>query len=98
MGQQRLEPLPHQHTLHKYTGVAAALKVLFSANDCSGEAPSADAPFSDLTLERNEAIALINLLARFSNSLHLYKQIASQLQQQGGGGPAPPLLGGTAVA
>eukprot|EP00191_Tetraselmis_sp_GSL018_P008154 CAMPEP_0177609656 /NCGR_PEP_ID=MMETSP0419_2-20121207/19234_1 /TAXON_ID=582737 /ORGANISM="Tetraselmis sp., Strain GSL018" /LENGTH=490 /DNA_ID=CAMNT_0019104653 /DNA_START=248 /DNA_END=1720 /DNA_ORIENTATION=- len=45
-------------------GVAAAFKILFSVEDCKGEGKS-----NELVLERNEVIALINLLAQFSSSI-----------------------------
>jgi hypothetical protein len=77
-------------------GVATALKVLFASNDCTGAAPAAGSGFSDLALERNEAIALINLLARFSNSLHLYHELSAQVAAAGGGAPA--LKAGAAVS
>jgi hypothetical protein len=75
--------------------VATALKVLFSSKDCSGEPPASGAPFSDLSLERNEAIALVNLLARFSNGLHLYHELAAALAAEGGA--ASPLAGAGAA-
>lgn len=67
-------------------GVATALKILFSARDCSGELPvSSELPFGeDLVLERNEVIALINLLGRFSHSLETYHRLTAQLQRQEG--------------
>ena len=45
-------------------GIATSLKVLFSADDCSGHPANAQ-----LALERNEVIALLNLLERLSNSI-----------------------------
>jgi hypothetical protein len=68
--------------------------VLFASNDCAvpAEPPTdptaAPADSNDLTLERNEAIALVNLLARFSNSLHLYHELQDKLQGMEGGTPA----------
>lgn len=76
-------------------GIATALKVLFSASNCDVEAaggqdalqplqpPAAD-DITDLRLERNEVIALLNLLARFSNSLQIYHSLSRQLEQQQG--------------
>jgi len=46
-------------------GITTSLKVLFSADDCSGN--PANGP--QLVLERNEVIALVNLLERLSNSI-----------------------------
>ncbi|GBF89565.1 hypothetical protein Rsub_02283 [Raphidocelis subcapitata] len=65
-------------------GVATALKILFASHDCAAPAPGAPAPpppppSEDLSLERNEAIALVNLLARFSNSLHLHRELSARL-------------------
>lgn len=58
--------------LHRPTGVATALKVLFSSSDCSGALPTSPA-LSTLVLERNEVIALVNLLERFSASIEYYR-------------------------
>jgi len=69
-------------------GVATALKILFSARDCQGSTPGADEPFAELQLERNEAIALVNLLARFSNSLQTYHRLSAAVQQQSGRQPS----------
>lgn len=71
-------------------GIATALKILFSARDCSGAVPSSsDLPFGDeLVLERNEVIALVNLLARFSNSLEWYHKLTAELQREQGVPPS----------
>lgn len=69
------------------TGVATALKILFSSRDCSGEFPTdtSQLPFGqDLVLERNEVIALVNLLGRFSHSLETYHRLMALLQRQEG--------------
>lgn len=89
-------------------GVATALKVLFASNDCGAAAGAGNTPFGaaaaggqqeqELTLERNEAIALVNLLARFSNSLQLHKELTARLQAASGGAAAPALKGSAAVA
>jgi len=78
-------------------GVATALKILFSSRDCSGELPdTSQLPFGEeLVLERNEVIALINLLGRFSHSLETYHVLTAQLQQQQG--VAPSIAGKAAV-
>jgi hypothetical protein len=67
-------------------GVATALKILFSARDCSGELPdTSQLPFGEaLELERNEVIALVNLLGRFSHSLETYHRLTAELQRQEG--------------
>lgn len=71
-------------------GVATALKILFSSRDCSGELPdTSQLPFGeDLVLERNEVIALINLLGRFSHSLETYHRLTARLQRQEGVAPS----------
>lgn len=71
-------------------GVATALKILFSARDCTGSSPpSEDLPFGDeLELERNEVIALINLLGRFSHSVETYHRLTAELQRQEGVAPS----------
>ncbi|GIL71642.1 hypothetical protein Vretifemale_2171 [Volvox reticuliferus] len=69
-------------------GVATALKVLFSSSDCSGSLPTAPS-LSTLVLERNEVIALVNLLERFSASIEYYRQLSAELQAQEGAEAAP---------
>jgi hypothetical protein len=83
------------------SGVATALKILFATHDCDAPAPGAAAASppvapDDLSLERNEAIALINLLARFSNSLHLHRELSARLAAESGAAPA--LQSGAAVS
>ena len=60
-------------------GIATALKILFSSSDCEGHLPNSTSPFSDLVLERNEVIALINTLERFSASLEYYRTMSTDL-------------------
>ena len=51
------------------------MKVLFSAEDCDGsqtEAPT-------LVLERNEVIAIVNLLQRLSHSIEVVRKLSKQL-------------------
>jgi hypothetical protein len=79
---------PGTHIMLPPAGVATALKVLFSARDCQGSSPSADEPFAELQLERNEAIALVNLLARFSSSLQTYHRLSAHMEQQSGKQPS----------
>lgn len=62
-----------------------------SSQEGASEAPSpaaaaaaAPAPSAPLHLERNEVIALVNLLSRFSNSLNIYHTLSRQLQAQQG--------------
>ncbi|GLI59262.1 hypothetical protein VaNZ11_001109 [Volvox africanus] len=78
-------------------GVATALKVLFSSSDCSGALPTAPS-LSTLVLERNEVIALVNLLERFSASIEYYRQLSAELQAQEGAEAAPlPVASGDPV-
>lgn len=65
-------------------GVATALKVLFTEEDCQGGQPPVGERLADLRLERNEVIALVNLLERFSKSLEIYRNLSAQLQAQEG--------------
>jgi ERO1-like protein alpha len=60
-------------------GLATALKILFSSPGC--ESSVEDVP--QLHLERNEVIALINLLERFSSSLVYYRDMSDQITQLG---------------
>eukprot|EP00873_Tetraselmis_striata_P016280 jgi/Tetstr1/436544/TSEL_002699.t1 len=53
-------------------GVAAAFKILFSVEDCMGAGGT-----GELVLERNEIIALINLLAQFSSSIEAVRTMHS---------------------
>ncbi|KAG2497377.1 hypothetical protein HYH03_004535 [Edaphochlamys debaryana] len=73
-------------------GVATALKVLFSSSDCEGALPTAPA-LSTLALERNEVIALVNLLERFSNSIEYYRVLSAELQAAEGAEKAPLAVG-----
>eukprot|EP01026_Neomeris_dumetosa_P062957 TRINITY_DN5970_c0_g2_i1.p1 TRINITY_DN5970_c0_g2~~TRINITY_DN5970_c0_g2_i1.p1 ORF type:complete len:492 (+),score=46.91 TRINITY_DN5970_c0_g2_i1:55-1476(+) len=63
-------------------GISTALKILFSADDCKGHTPVDS--FQDLTLERNELIALINLLDRLSQSVELYRRMSLLLKEREG--------------
>jgi ERO1-like protein alpha len=51
------------------------LKVLFSAKDCLGS----NTAEPELTLERNEVIALVNLLERLSQSIEVVREMSLQL-------------------
>jgi hypothetical protein len=41
-----------------------------------------------MTLERNEVIALVNLLGRFSNALRLYHELSARAAQEDGAAAA----------
>mgnify|MGYP001810744642 CR=1 FL=1 len=64
----------------KLPGVATALKILFSSRDCGSS--ETDSGLPPLELERNEVIALVNLLARFSSSLNTYRRLSGELLRQ----------------
>lgn len=70
------------------TGIATALKILFSSSDCTGAGPAQGSPFAVLQLERNEVIALLNLLERFSVALEYYDDMSKDMLQ-GGSSTAP---------
>lgn len=57
-------------------GIATSLKILFSTEDCSG---GGDGKLPPLVLERNEAIALINLLERLATSVEVVRSLSLQL-------------------
>ena len=62
----------------QFLGVATSLKILFSSETCSGT------PGSDkLVLERNEVIALINLLERLSASVETVRSLSLRLSEVG---------------
>eukprot|EP00887_Chlorella_sp_A99_P007988 scaffold12.g7988.t1 len=64
-------------------GIATSLKILFSADDCSGHAGDAG-----LVLERNEVIALVNLLHRLSLGVEVVRDLSLQLAAREGFGAA----------
>lgn len=57
-------------------GIATSLKILFSTEDCSG---GGDGSLPPLVLERNEVIALVNLLERLSASVEVVRSLSLQL-------------------
>ena len=68
-------------------GIATALKILFSSEDHadgsdSGQTLRPDNEIEGLELERNEVIALINLLERFSTAISYYNSMSRALQTQ----------------
>jgi len=52
------------------------LKILFHDDGCDGQLPS------DLVLERNEVIALVNLLERLSNSIEIVRSMSLELLER----------------
>ncbi len=62
-------------------GIATSMKVLFSAEGCDGsqtEAPT-------LVLERNEVIAIVNLLQRLSHSIEVVRKLSKRLEDNPAG-------------
>ena len=65
-------------------GIATSLKVLFSSEDCSGGGVEGGEGLPPLLiLERNEVIALINLLERLAASVESVRSLSLQLTGQG---------------
>jgi ERO1-like protein alpha len=66
-------------------GIATSLKVLFSTEDCTGNGNGIGAAqdkgnsLPPLVLERNEVIALVNLLERLSASVEIVRSLSLQL-------------------
>jgi ERO1-like protein alpha len=58
-----------------HAGIATSLKILFSEDDCGG-VPSAE---PQLQLERNEVIALFNLMERLSHSVEAIKRLSQKV-------------------
>jgi len=67
----------------QFLGVATSLKILFSSDDCDGTHPSASEPLATLKLERNEVVALFNLLHRLSESIEVYRAMSLELASEG---------------
>lgn len=67
-------------------GVATSLKVLFSAADCG--AGGGDAALPPLVLERNEVIALVNLLERLAKSVEIVRSLSLQVAGTAAAHPA----------
>lgn len=57
----------------QFLGIATSLKILFSEADCAEQG-------GDLTLERNELIALVNLLERLSTSVEVVRSLSLALK------------------
>lgn len=63
----------------QFLGVATALKVLFSAEDCDDTALGPAELLAALRLERNEVIALVNLAHRLAESIETYRSMSAEL-------------------
>lgn len=59
-------------------GIATSLKILFTSKSCQGTGG-----LQDVILERNEVIALVNLLERLSKSIDIVRDMSSQLVKAG---------------
>lgn len=66
----------------QFLGVATALKILFASDDCFREGLAPTQVLGALNLERNEVIALINLLTKLAHSVETYREMAQQLQME----------------
>jgi ERO1-like protein alpha len=60
----------------QFLGVATALKVLFAESSCLAPSLPPSEMLAALKLERNEAIALINLLSKLSQSVAAYRSLS----------------------
>jgi Endoplasmic Reticulum Oxidoreductin 1 (ERO1) len=58
-----------------FAGIATSLKILFDSSNCG----AVGGRQSDLVLERNEVIALFNLLERLSTSIEVVRRLSLQL-------------------
>ena len=59
-------------------GIATSLKILFTSESCSGAGDN-----QNVVLERNEVIALVNLLERLSKSIEIVRDMSAQLVSGG---------------
>eukprot|EP00204_Picochlorum_oklahomense_P000794 CAMPEP_0118798906 /NCGR_PEP_ID=MMETSP1161-20130426/1231_1 /TAXON_ID=249345 /ORGANISM="Picochlorum oklahomensis, Strain CCMP2329" /LENGTH=492 /DNA_ID=CAMNT_0006726475 /DNA_START=88 /DNA_END=1566 /DNA_ORIENTATION=+ len=62
----------------QFLGIATSLKILFSSETCSGSPGT-----NNLILERNEVIALVNLLERLSSSVETVRSLSLRLANPG---------------
>ena len=59
-----------------FAGVATSLKILFNTESCDGTALSS----IELAVERNEVIALVNLLERLSKAIEIVRDMSSKIK------------------
>ena len=71
----------------QFLGVATALKILFASDDCFREGLAPTQVLGALNLERNEVIALVNLLTKLAHSVEIYRTMAEQLRAESGNVP-----------
>jgi ERO1-like protein alpha len=63
----------------QFLGVATALKVLFAERSCFAPSLTPAEMLAALKLERNEVIALINLLSKLAQSVAAYRSLSESL-------------------
>lgn len=68
----------------QFLGVATALKILFASDDCFKKGLAPTQVLGALNLERNEVIALVNLLTKLAHSVETYREMAQQLHVESG--------------
>lgn len=68
----------------QFLGVATSLKILFASNNCFERNLQPRELLAALKLERNEVIALMNLLSKLSQSINAYRDMSSILQAREG--------------
>jgi ERO1-like protein alpha len=68
----------------QFLGVATALKILFASDDCFAEGVPPKQLLESLKLERNEVIALVNLLTKLSHSVSTYRSLSQKLYVEEG--------------
>jgi ERO1-like protein alpha len=68
----------------QFLGVATSLKILFASNNCFERSLRPHEMLAALKLERNEVIALVNLLAKLSHSVAAYREMSEELHQRDG--------------
>lgn len=71
-------------------GIATSLKIVFSAEDCGGNKPEGG---PTLQLERNEVIALFNLMERLSHSIEAVRRLSHMLSEGVVSEPVPQPAG-----
>jgi ERO1-like protein alpha len=68
----------------QFLGIATALKILLESDDCFQEGLPPMQMLEKLKLERNEVIALVNLLTKLSHSVATYRVLSERLQEEEG--------------
>ena len=68
----------------QFLGVATSLKILFASNNCFERNLQPRELLAALKLERNEVIALVNLLSKLSQGIDAYREMSNKLQESEG--------------